>query len=524
MSLARYPSLYEISTRIWLGELSRELGRPATFDDVPDRVLDDFAAAGFDWIWFMGAWQTGPVGRNVSSQLPREQFQALLPDFTGQDVAGSPFAVESYVVHSDFGGNEALLRLRMRLRQRGIRLLLDFVGNHTALDHPWTVEHPEYYIQGSEADLAQWPNNYCRLDTSAGPRILAHGRDPYFPGWTDTLQLNYRHAGLRQAMIGQLANIAGLCDGVRCDMAMLLLPEVFTRTWRDHATPADGSAPADQSFWPEAIASIHRRWPDFIFVAEVYWDLELELQHEGFNYTYDKRLYDWLRSQDAGAVRAHLWEDLDFQRKSVRFLENHDEPRAAAVFPPDVHRAAAVLTYLVPGMRFFQEGQLEGRRQRASVRLRRRQPEPVEPSIREFYGRLLECLHRPEVRDGRWQFLECHIAWPGNWTWERFIAFTWQERTPPRAPMALPRTMATANAAQRGPGHGHRLIVAVNYGSCTAQCYVKLPLPELHCRHWLLRDVMGTAEYDRDGTEMSQKGLYLELPAWGYHVFEVVPK
>jgi hypothetical protein len=512
---ARYPLLYQVPTRIWLGELSRGLGRPATLDDVPDGILQQWADLGFDWIWLLGIWQTGPAGQQVSLQLPRQQFQSVLPDFRDDDVSGSPFAVQSYTAHRDFGGNEALLRLRMRLRDRGIRLVLDFVCNHTALDHRWVSEHPEYYVQGSEADLAQWPGNYCRLDTHFGPRIIAHGRDPYFPGWTDTLQLNYRHAGLREAMIDELGAMAGLCDGIRCDMAMLLLPNVFNRTWRERAQPADSTAPVDSSFWPAAIARIHRRWPDFMFMAEVYWDMELTLQQEGFDYTYDKRLYDWLRAQDAGAVRAHLWEDLDFQRKCVRFLENHDEARAVAVFPPDVHRAAALLTYLVPGLRFFQDGQLEGRKLRASVHLGRRAEEASDPQLKDFYSRLLDCLHRPEPRDGRWQFLECHTAWTGNPTWEHFVAFTWE----PRAPS--PRPSAPISTAR--PGGGHRLLIVVNFAACRGQCYVNLPLPNLRGRKWQLRDLFSSADYDRDGNELAQKGLYLDVPAWGHHVFEMIP-
>src|SRR5437773_7011862 len=107
-------------------------------------------------------------------------------------------------------------------------------------------------------------------------------------------------------------------------------------------------------------------------MAAVYWDLEWVLQQQGFADTYDKRLYDRLHQRDARGVAGHLQADLDFQRKSVRFLENHDEPRAAEAFPPGVHEAAAVLTHLAPGLHFFHEGELEGRRRKASLHLARR--------------------------------------------------------------------------------------------------------------------------------------------------------
>src|SRR5262249_20499780 len=242
-----YPSLYQINTRIWLRELGQQLGRAATLDQVPDDALDQIADQGFEWVWLLGVWQTGPASRLISRTRPDllREFKTVLPDLTEDDISGSPFAVQSYTVHTDFGGNGSLLRLRQRLHARGLHLLLDFVPNHTALDHPWVWQNPEFYVRGEEADLARTPQNYCRAETWRGPRILAHGRDPYFPGWTDTLQLNYRHPALRAAMLEELEKIARLCDGVRCDMAMLLLPDVFLRTWGRASLPEDGRPPVD---------------------------------------------------------------------------------------------------------------------------------------------------------------------------------------------------------------------------------------------------------------------------------------
>jgi hypothetical protein len=498
----RYPALYQINTRVWLHELARDLERPVTLDGVPDTALDQIAARGFDWVWLLGIWQTGPASRGVARSLPNllREFHEVLPDLTEEDITGSPFAVQGYQVHKDFGGDGALRRLRQRLAERGLRLVLDFMPNHTALDHPWVQGRPDFYIHGTDADLAREPQNYRRVITSQGSAVLAHGRDPYFPGWTDTFQLNYRHPGLREAMMTELARIAERCDGVRCDMAMLILPEVIQRTWGQASSPSGGAPPVDTSFWLEAIARVRASHPDFRFMAEVYWDLEWTLQQQGFDYTYDKRLYDRLLARAAGAVRGHLHADLDFQNKSARFLENHDEPRAAAAFPPPVHEAAAVMTFLVPGLRFFHEGQLEGRKIHVPVQLRRRPDEPVDGDVRDFYLRLLACLRRPEVRQGHWQLLECRPAWEGNPTWDQFIAFTWE-----------------------GPNR-QRLLVTVHYGPFPGQCYVGLPFGDLAGRSFLLRDLLGPARYERDGSELARHGLYLDMPAWGYHVFEMSPR
>ena len=159
----------------------------------------------------LSVWQTGPAGQQVSRSNPewREEFQHTLPDLREEDIAGSGFAITGYTVHQALGGEAALVRLRQRLRQRGLRLMLDFVPNHTGLDHPWVEEHPEYYIPGTELDLARAPRNYTWARRTRGDVLLAHGRDPYFPGWPDTLQLNYGNP----ALAGRHAR--GACEDCR---------------------------------------------------------------------------------------------------------------------------------------------------------------------------------------------------------------------------------------------------------------------------------------------------------------------
>ena len=318
MVTPRYPALYQVNTRARVNELSRTLGRPATLDDIPDANLDHWAAWGFDWIWPLSVWQTGAAGQALSRMRPewRREFEETLPDLRDEDIAGSGFATTGYTVHRNLGGDAALARLRERLARRGLRLMLDFVPNHTALDHPWVEDHPDYYVHGSQADRERAAGNYTWVHSRGRDVLLAHGRDPYFPGWPDTLQLNYGNPAAQEAMLGELLKIAGQCDGVRCDMAMLILPEIFQRTW----------GIACQPFWPRAIEHVRQQAADFCFLAEVYWDLEWTLQQQGFNFTYDKRLYDRLRGCRARPVREHLGAGLDYQDRLARFLENHDVP------------------------------------------------------------------------------------------------------------------------------------------------------------------------------------------------------
>jgi len=437
----------------------------------------------------MSVWQTGAAAQRVSRTNPewRREFEATLPDLDEEDIAGSGFAITAYRVHAALGGDAALARLRERMRRRGLRLMLDFVANHLAPDHTWVEKHPYYFVHGREIDLVTAAQNYRRLDTSFGSFVFAYGRDPSFSGWPDTLQLNYGNPATQEAMLGELLKVAGQCDGVRCDMAMLLLPEIFYRTW----------GIVSQPFWPRATRRVRESFPRFTFMAEVYWDMEWALQQQGFDYTYDKRLYDRLRAGDARPVREHFLAGPDYQSKLVRFLENHDEPRAAVAFAPDVHEAAAVLTFLAPGLRFFHQGQLEGLKKRVSPHLARAPDEPVDERLQHFYGELLAILRQPAVREGEWMLLECVPAWEGNSSCDAFVAFAWQRH------------------------ESELILVAVNYAPHSSQCYVHLPFEALHDRSWRLTDLLSDARYDRDGTDLVVRGLYLDVPPWQRQVFEV---
>ena len=488
MEQPKYPSLYQINTRVWLTELSGNLGRRATLDDIPDNELDQLTERGFDWIWFLSVWTTGEVAQKISRDNPewRHDFENTLPDLQEKDIAGSGFAITGYKVHPDLGGDGALKRLRTRLRKHGFKLMLDFVPNHMGPDHPWVIDHPAYFVSGTVNDLEKEPLNYTRVE-DADDLILAYGRDPYFSGWPDTVQLDYSNPKTVEAMTEELLRISAQCDGVRCDMAMLILPEVFEKTWGRTA----------QSFWPEAIKKVREQNPAFCFMAEVYWDYEWTLQQQGFDYAYDKRLYDRLREGHAKPVREHFNAELVYQDKLARFLENHDEPRAAATFDQNDHKAAAVITFLSPGLRFFHQGQFTGRKKRISPHLVRAPHEPINMELQKFYESLLDVLKKSIFRNGKWSLLECVPAWEENNTWDSFIAFAWEGID------------------------SNRVLVCVNYSPITSQCYVSLPFPEFAYKQWRFDDLMSKASYDREGNDLLRSGLYLDVPAWSYHVFEI---
>jgi hypothetical protein len=222
---------------------------------------------------------------------------------------------------------------------------------------------------------------------------------------------------------------------------------------------------------------VKRTYPGFAFLAEAYWDLEWELLSQGFDHAYDKRLYDRLRWGDAAGVRAHLGADLSFQARLARFIENHDEERAAVAFGAR-HRAAALIAYLAPGLKFFHEGQLDGRRARLPVQLCRAPEESSDAGLAGFYEGLLRLLSSPVLRGGAWRLRE---RGP-----EAIVAFEWASRK-------------------------ERLIVVVNYGDG----------PTRHA----VRDLSGWVRLlDPDGWRADQRTasttVELDLPGWGARVIE----
>ncbi len=464
-------TIYELNTAVWLG--SRRL------DEVPGAEWDALAALPVDAVWLMGVWRRSPAGLAIARADPGLDagMRAALPDLRDEDVIGSPYCVSDYVADDRFGGPAALAHARAELARRRLGLILDYVPNHVAPDHPWLDTRPGCFLHGSEDELAADPGAFLR--TPSG--IVARGRDPYFPPWPDVVQLNAFSPELREAVAETLDSIASQCDGVRCDMAMLMTGEVFARTWGERAGPV----PADE-YWPALIERTKRAHPDFTFIAEAYWDMEWTLQQQGFDHCYDKRLYDRLAHEDAEAVRDHLQADRDYQERLIRFIENHDEPRAAATFPPARARAAAVVVSTLQGARLFHDGQLDGHRVHIPVFLARGPDEAPDEELRGFYARLLRAIADSGLRDGDWRLCETS-GWPDNDSHRALLAWCWE-----------------------------RTLVIVNFGDAAAQGRVRLPC-ELAGRDWALTDRLSGASFVRAGDELAGEGLYVELAPWASH-------
>ena len=484
-----HPHLYEINTWAWLEELSAEHGRYMGLGDVPDDQWDRLRNLGFDFIYLMGVWRRSAIGRSMFRTNPAEfpPFDATLPGWQAADVVGSPYSIQDYSPDPRIGSYDDLSEIHRKLRSRGMGLILDFVPNHTGFDHPWTREHSDRYVLGSEQDFRQNPKAFYLLENEGGQHaFVARGRDPYFDPWQDVAQLNYFNPDCRAAMIEILKNISRYCDGVRCDMAMLVTNEVFMRTWgsflKSWPTP-------ETEFWEEAVAAL----PDFVWLAEVYWDMEWKMQQLGFKFTYDKRLYDRLRASCPREIRAHLAADSNYQSKLTRFLENHDEPRAAAIFPSEKTASLALLLSTLPGMRFYHHGQLEGRRIHVPMPLARAGSEAVDQERLQLYERILTFANSGLFHTGEWAPLDVRAA--GDDSFDDLLAYRWTQG----------RECA---------------VIVVNLGGRTAQGMVQ-GADTGTLQNCLYCDVLTGNDYVYERSAITRNGLYVRLAPYQAHALTV---
>ncbi|HEY7358261.1 MAG TPA: alpha-amylase family glycosyl hydrolase [Ktedonobacterales bacterium] len=481
MQVRAHPVIYEINTWAWLTALSRQYRRPITLASVPAEVYDALAAWGFDAIWLMGVWERSPAARDLARRpQPLDEYRRALPDLQPEDVVGSAYAVHRYVVDAFLGGPDALAQCRAELARRGMALLLDYVPNHVALDHPWLTTNPEAMVHGDAKALAADPVTFFR-----GPRgdsdVVAHGRDPYFPAWNDTAQVNAFAPAARDLARSTLDELANQCDGVRCDMAMLLLNRVFANLWSAFA-----GAPPSTEFWIEIIPAIKAAHPNFLFLAEAYWGTEEELQTLGFDYTYEKSFYDELLAGNIEAVKLALARPAALQARMLHFVENHDEERAAVAFGRQRSLTAAAVSMLAPGARLLHEGQLAGWRVKAPVQLGRVMEEATDLEIAPFYRVLLDEARQPIYHVGVFTL----VNGPG----EGPLVFAWTLRNDWR-------------------------LVAVNYTDHPAKASVALPGGLSPAPILSAREVFSHASAAPGEERLSEAAFALDLPAFGVQVW-----
>ena len=486
----QHPLLYEINTRVWIRHFSNK--KKNALLDVPDSEWKELADKGINAVWLMGLWKTNPaiVKKYCFEDFLIRGYEKALRDWKEEDVIGSPFAVDEYIVNPELGDFEILSNLREKLHSYGLKLVLDFVHNHFSVGSKLIKKNPEIFLFADEDMYARDDHTFFKQEGI--DRVFAHGRDPFFPAWQDTIQVNYINPEAIAFMINTLLRIAQYCDGVRCDMAMLALSNIYYNTWRGVLNKLGFQKP-DREFWQVAIKRIREQYPDFIFIAEAYWDLEWNLQQLGFDYTYDKKLTDRLHWGNVDEIKSHLMAEPGYQNKLIRFIENHDEERAITLFGKHRAKASALIISTIPGMRFYHNGQFAGRRIKLPVQLGREPVENDNQCMLNFYQKLLKITSNEIFHQGEWSLLNPLPAWSNNTTNSNMLAWIWNYKNENR-------------------------LVVINYSDVKSQCRIKLDVRD-YDESFEVFDLLNDTSYLRSSEEVFHVGLFIELQPFQGHIF-----
>lgn len=483
------PKLFELNTRVWL----KSFGDGAKLSSITDKQINLFKDQGIDLIWLMGIWKTNESIIEEYCFEPElvASYGNALRDWKKEDIIGSPYAIDTYEVNPALGNKEDLIKLKEKLNSKGIKLILDFVCNHFSVKSSLLEKNKDIFLPADEFIYKNDPYTFFKSHLNKN-EYFAHGRDPLFPPWKDTIQVNFYNPGARKYLTQTLLELTKLCDGVRCDMAMLPLNNIFFNTWIGVLKKYGYELPKKE-FWEEAITTVKNKSPEFLFIAETYWDLEWQLQQLGFDFTYDKKLTDRLAAGDIRTIKDHLHAEYDYQKKSVHFLENHDEDRAVVKFGKEKSLAAAVVISTIQGMVLYYQGQFEGRKIKLPVQLGREPVEKLDNRIHDFYLRLLKATNQKIFKQGNWRFIEPLSVGGNDSTMENLLAWEWRFENEVR-------------------------IVVVNFNNSTSRCRLKFNV-STDKEEIILEDLLNENTYNRSVSEILQKGLFIELKSFNSHIF-----
>lgn len=318
--------------------------------EFPIEFLDYLQSLGFSHLWLMGTWQLPTDSRQLNFS-----FQNF-PNVSRDKLISSVFAIDSYNIDQNLGSLDDYLFVKQEANKRGIKIILDFIPNHFGIFSSFTQTNPEIFLKIKNE--------------------FQSGRDPNYPAWLDTAQLDYSKQITRDFMAKQLLNISKICDGVRVDMAMLLLNSVFEKTW-------SFKIENQKEFWSESLSALKKFKTDFVTIAECYWDLEPRLIELGFDYVYYKPFLDQLVSNQSLNSKTEGINQIN--QKLVCFLENHDEKRSASIWQGEALKNKINLLVQAKGIGLYYHGQLEGNLIRTPIQLIQTPLEEINRVIKNYY-------------------------------------------------------------------------------------------------------------------------------------------
>jgi glycosidase len=539
---------------VWLDQLSKTYGRSITrLDEVPDEELDQLASRGFTGLWLIGVWE-----RSRASEMIKKRMGNL-------DAAASAYSLFDYTIAEDLGGLPALENLKDRARRRGIRLASDMVPNHVGVFSRWVVDHPDWFLQSDTPPFPAYQFNgpdlspddqfgvyiedgywdkqdaavvFKRVDHRTGDvRYVYHGNDGTHMPWNDTAQLNYLVPDVREAVIQNILHVASLFPIIRFDAAMTLTKKHYQRLW--FPMPGDAGAIPSRAensmskqefdslmpleFWREVVDRAATDAPDTLLLAEAFWLMEgYFVRTLGMHRVYNSAFMNMIKMEENDKYRETIKNVLAFSpeilKRFVNFMNNPDERTAVEQFGKgDKYFGATVLMATLPGLPMFGHGQVEGFEEKYGMEFRRAyQDETIDDDlVRRHEREIFPLLKKRYLFSGVSNFaLYDFFAGRGRVN-ENVLAFSNQageERSLVLYNNSLDatagwiRTSVPMRGASEDEPKQPTLAEAMGLQGDADAFYI---IDEHHSGQVFLRG----------GKELSDKGLYVQLDGYAYHVF-----
>jgi glycosidase len=541
---------------VWLGQLSKSYGREVrTLDQIPDAELDRLARWGFSALWLIGIWERSPASQRIKHISGN------------QDAISSAYSLYDYVIAQDLGGEGALDSLKRRCAARGIRLASDMVPNHTGLYSKWTLEHPDWFVQldyppypdyqfngpdlssdgriGLFIEDGYWDKRdaavvFKHLDRGSGRvRYIYHGNDGTSTPWNDTAQLNYLMAEVREAVIGTILHVARQFPIIRFDAAMTLAKKHYQRLWfplpgHGSGVPSRAEHGMDQpsfdqvfpnEFWREVVDRVAVEAPDTLLLAEAFWLMEgYFVRTLGMHRVYNSAFMNMLKMEENAKYRQTLKNVLEFEpeilKRFVNFMNNPDERTAVEQFGKEgKYFGATVLLVTMPGLPMFGHGQVEGFHEKYGMEYKRAYwDEPVDQQLVERHERqIFPLMRRRHIFSGSDQFV-LYDFYSGNHVNEDVFAYS-NRSGGERGIILFHNKYATTSGWIRFSCAYLRK--DVNGGSSLVQRSLAEALEfNGDGRHYYsFRDYATGLSYLRNGRDLWEQGLYVEMGGYEYHAF-----
>lgn len=542
---------------VWLDQLSKKYQRAITrLDQIPDDELNALARWGITGLWLIGLWERSLASRTIKQMRGNPEAVA------------SAYSLMNYEIAGDLGGEEAYQGLREKCRRRGIRLASDMVPNHMGIDSNWVIEHPDWFLSLDQPPFPSytfngpnlsWDNRvgiyiedhyfnnsdasvvFKRQDFWTGDtRYIYHGNDGTSMPWNDTAQLNYLLPQVREAVIQTILEVARRFPVIRFDAAMTLAKRHIQRLWfpepgtgGDIASRAGLGLTKEQfdtlipiEFWREVVDRVAQEVPDTLLLAEAFWMMEgYFVRTLGMHRVYNSAFMNMLRDEKNAEFRLTVKNTLEFDpeilKRYVNFMSNPDERTAVDQFGKgDKYFGVCTMMATLPGLPMIGHGQIEGFTEKYGMEYRRAYWDETPDSYllerheKEFFPLLRKRYMFAEVQD----FLFFDFYLEGGAVNEDVFVFSNRAGDERSLVLYHNRFANVRGWIRRSAAYavkdadGNRSLMQRDLAE-------GLGLENRADMFSIFTDKITGLEYIVNNNTIHEKGMYIELEAYKYHVF-----